>query len=241
VPTKICTKCKIEKDIEEFQNSHAYKSGKTARCKMCKDKDLKTWIKNNKNKHNFTRKTRRDRNKEKNIEKNRLYFREYREKHKEKITERGKLWRKENKEKARVYNAEWRRANPEKVLVLARKSIRKKRSTPQGQLSANLATAIWRSLKGNKKGQPWELLVDYTLDDLKVHLEKQFIGDMSWGNYGKWHIDHKIPLKVFNFETAEHIDFKRCWALSNLQPLWALDNIKKQARIDKPFQPSLLL
>jgi len=50
---------------------------------------------------------------------------------------------------------------------------------------------------------------------------KTFEPWMSWKNYGKdgWEIDHKIPISVFNFTKPEHRDFKRCWALKNLQPL----------------------
>jgi len=63
---------------------------------------------------------------------------------------------------------------------------------------------------------------------------------MTWDNYGKWHIDHVIPTSVFNFEKPEDDDFKRCWSLQNLQPLWALDNIKKGNKLEKPFQPKLI-
>lgn len=63
---------------------------------------------------------------------------------------------------------------------------------------------------------------------------------MSWDNYGKWHIDHKTPKSVFNFTQAEHRDFKRCWALKNLQPMWAEDNHSKGAKLTNHFQPSLL-
>jgi hypothetical protein len=60
-----------------------------------------------------------------------------------------------------------------------------------------------------------------------------------WKNYGEWHVDHKIPQSAFNFETPEDIDFKKCWALKNIQPMWAKENIIKSNRINKPFQPSL--
>ncbi|GAG78004.1 unnamed protein product, partial [marine sediment metagenome] len=56
---------------------------------------------------------------------------------------------------------------------------------------------------------------------------------------GEIHIDHKIPVSVFNFSKAEHMDFKKCWALKNLQPLWAIDNQTKNAKLKRPFQPSL--
>lgn len=48
--------------------------------------------------------------------------------------------------------------------------------------------------------------------------------------YG-WHIDHKLPVASFNFDSPEHLDFKKCWALENLQPLWAKENISKGAKV----------
>jgi hypothetical protein len=62
----------------------------------------------------------------------------------------------------------------------------------------------------------------------------------SWSRAG-WHINHVIPISAFNFSSPEDIDFKKCWALKNLRPLWAKDNFSKNARLDKPFQPSLAL
>jgi len=64
---------------------------------------------------------------------------------------------------------------------------------------------------------------------------------MSWENYGKWHIDHIIPISKFNFITSEHLDFKRCWALKNLQPLEAKQNMSKGKKLNNSFQPSLRL
>jgi len=54
-----------------------------------------------------------------------------------------------------------------------------------------------------------------------------------------WQVDHIIPLAAHNFISSGGIDFKRAWALKNLQPLWAYDNQSKGCSLDKPFQPSL--
>lgn len=82
----------------------------------------------------------------------------------------------------------------------------------------------------------------YTLAQLMRHLEKQFTPEMSWSNYGSyWHVDHKIPIAAFNFSTPRDLDFQRCWALSNLQPLERITNIKKSDKVERPFQPSLLI
>jgi hypothetical protein len=54
---------------------------------------------------------------------------------------------------------------------------------------------------------------------------------MTWENYGKWHIDHKRPIASFNFTSYEDPEFKECWALNNLQPMWAKENMSKGNKI----------
>jgi hypothetical protein len=54
---------------------------------------------------------------------------------------------------------------------------------------------------------------------------------MTWMNYGEWHIDHILPIDSFNFQSYEDYQFKECWSLENLQPLWAIDNIRKGNKI----------
>jgi len=62
-------------------------------------------------------------------------------------------------------------------------------------------------------------------------LESKFKNGMSWKNYGKWHIDHAIPDIRFRYKSPEDEEFKKCWALNNLQPLWAKENIRKGGKI----------
>ena len=101
---------------------------------------------------------------------------------------------------------------------------------------------INQSLRKHKNGHHWEELIGYNLDTLVKHLERQFRSGMTWQNYGdKWHIHHIIPISAFNFTNSKHLDFKRCWALKNLRPLWKLENLSKRHKLDKPFQPMLAL
>lgn len=109
------------------------------------------------------------------------------------------------------------------------------------RISRNLRAAIHSSLRGNKNGARWERIVGYTAEKLIKHLEKNFKPGMNWRNYGLWHIDHKTPISVFNFTSYRHPDFKRCWSLKNLQPLWAAENLSKNNKLTKPFQPLLPL
>ena len=88
-----------------------------------------------------------------------------------------------------------------------------------------------RALKGGKAGRSWQALVPYSLEELVAHLERQFTKGMTWENYGPaWHIDHIRPLSSFSFTTPECPGFQEAWALTNLRPLAARDNIRKQAK-----------
>ena len=139
------------------------------------------------------------------------------------------------RERARLYA----KANPEKM----RAADNKRREDPQYRLGQNISSCIRQSLTtySGKNGAHWEDLVGYTRQDLIKHLENKFKDGMSWENYGDWHLDHVTPKSVFNFTSYKHEDFKRCWALDNLQPLWAFDNISKSNKLEKPFQPSLAI
>ncbi|MDP2218538.1 MAG: NUMOD3 domain-containing DNA-binding protein [Methanolobus sp.] len=119
-------------------------------------------------------------------------------------------------------------------------SRERRKDNPKIRLSDGVSNGIRSSLKGAKAGRHWEELVGYTLKQLMEHLEKLFKPGMTWENQGKyWHIDHVIPVSIFNFEKPEDFDFKLCWRLKNLQPLTKEENLSKGAKITKPFQPSL--
>ena len=89
---------------------------------------------------------------------------------------------------------------------------------------------MYKSIKRNpnySRGH-WQKYVGYTVQELVKHIESKFEDWMSWDNYGKWHIDHIKPKSLFNYTSFFDEDFKKCWALSNLQPLEAIENIKKR-------------
>ena len=78
----------------------------------------------------------------------------------------------------------------------------------------------------NKEGKTIELL-GYSASQLKEHIQKQFVDGMSWENWGKWHLDHIRP--VSSFDKSEKISIIN--SLNNLQPLWAVDNLKKSNKL----------
>lgn len=112
--------------------------------------------------------------------------------------------------------------------IKCRRLYQKEHKMPiiQKRLHINMRRSILSYIK-RKNRKSWIKLLGYTVEDLMNHLEKQFSVDMNWANYGKWHIDHIKPVSAFDFNNYSDVDFHRCWALSNLQPLWAKDNISK--------------
>ena len=65
-------------------------------------------------------------------------------------------------------------------------------------------------------------------EELYTFLEAEFSEGMTWENYGKWHVDHIRPCASFNLEDVE--EQKKCFHWTNLQPLWAVDNIRKGSK-----------
>lgn len=110
-------------------------------------------------------------------------------------------------------------------------TFQKKERTPEEtgmrKLNLRISALMGYLLKGNKNGCKWESLVNYTLDDLKSHLESKFKDGMTWENIGEWHIDHIKPRSLFNFSKPEDAEFLECWGINNLQPLWAIENLQK--------------
>lgn len=94
-----------------------------------------------------------------------------------------------------------------------------------------MGCAIWQCLRESKAGWRWERLVGYTLDGLSAHLERQFSRGMGWHNMSEWHVDHIIPKSMFKYDSPDSEEFKAAWALSNLRPLWASENLKKGNRL----------
>ena len=117
----------------------------------------------------------------------------------------------------------------------SRKCYNKTRySRPIERMRNNIRTSLRQSLRYHnvRKTNKTFALLGYTKNELKDYLESLFADGMSWDNTHLWHIDHIRPISSFNFDSTEHPDFKKCWALDNLQPLWANDNLSKGDKWD---------
>lgn len=175
-------------------------------------------------------------------ERNRIYA----SKNIEKYVENKRKWREANPnmvEKEREYSRERNRllyaTDPEfkkeklqrdKAYVAENREKINKRNhyryhnDPDFRLYDTMRKMVRRVLKTNGSGKS----MGYTGAELRCHIEALWTSGMSWENYGEWHIDHIKSIKSFRDEGIT--DPKIVNALSNLQPLWAAENISKGAK-----------
>ena len=160
--------------------------------------------------------------------------------HSEEIKERVRLWSKNNPEKVRGYKLKWKKNNP---LYWNKYNYNRRKTDLKFNLNERMSCLIRQSLKNNKNGRHWEILVGYDLSNLIKRLDKTMPKNYNWQDFleGKLHIDHIIPMSAFNYSWVKHPDFKRCWALDNLRLLPAKENMMKHNKLYEPFQPALKL
>jgi hypothetical protein len=203
--TKVCSKCGINQPLNNFYKS---KNGYRFYCKKC-DNDL-----------------------------NKISY----QKRKQKVSEYGKIYREENKEKISkrksikyievikpLYNEKKDHINKRRN----KRYIIRIQNDLEFKIEKNCRGRIQNALKRNlidKKNRTTKLL-GCDIEFLKHHLELQFKDGMNWNNYGLkgWHIDHIRPCASFDLTKEEQQ--KECFHYTNLQPLWAEENLKKGSKI----------
>ncbi len=227
--TKYCSGCKLDRSLTDFRKSSKYSQGRHFRCKYCLRLATARWIAGH---PEYGRQFRLAYKKQADLNSRRSYLL-----HKEKVKRRGRLWRKENPERDKVMRSAWKQKNPERVKKFQAKAYLRHRSSIESHLNDSMSASIGLSLQGNKAGRHWEILVGYTLQELKVHLESLFTEGMTWELLfrGEIHIDHVFPLSRLIFDSAEDPTFKYAWSLGNLQPLWKRDNFRKGNQVPWEF------
>lgn len=208
---KICIKCLIDKNINDFYHKRNV-------CKEC------LIIHSQKPEQKIKKKEYDIKRRHKNIEKNKIWHKNYYENNKPMYIERNK---KNNK---RRYHTE-----------------------PNFKINNRLTSSINQSLKSlgsSKNGHSKSEYLIYTIDEFRQHIESQFSHSdnltpdgkiwMIWKNWGKynastwddndpntwvWNLDHIIPKSDLPFDSMADDNFQKCWSLSNLRPLSAKQNI----------------
>lgn len=208
--TKICSKCNIEKpESTEFFEFRSDTKKFRNQCKECKKEYDSIYTNLNSVKRNENRKKYYKNNKIKEQERNKIYY--------------------EN--------------NKEKIIYKINEYVNKKRNTDYSfRLRSIVSSSIYKALKHNKSSKNKKSIItylEYTIEGLIQHIEKQFESWMSWENWGKynpktwndndhttwtWQLDHIIPHSTFHYTSMDDEEFKKCWALKNLRPLSAKQN-----------------
>jgi hypothetical protein len=227
--TKICTKCKTEKPLEEFHVAKRYKDSRAQKCKECRKKQDAERYLNNKDVINEKNNKRQKKNidhsreiKRRHYHKKKEQYKIYREINSEKISQKRKEYRDANKEKIKEQKKQYRLANADKIRekkkaeskkyypirkdkIIAYHNIRnkyRKDTDPVFKLKCSLRTRLSNVFKRMtfRKNQPTEQLLGCDFETAKNHLQNQFTDGMTWDNYGQWHIDHKIPFAIATTE-----------------------------------------
>lgn len=237
---KLCKICQTEKSSDEFHRNKNARDGLMTICKLCNCAKSKRWVRDNSERHARSCKSYRDKNKDACVARAQSWA----ENNRERSREIKAAWKKRNKETTRRHAREGYARN--NAVILERKRIarsinrtydreylrKRRQSNPMQQLRDNVGNALRSALKANKGGRKWEEIVGYNSEVLKLWLESKFQPGMSWDNYGEWHIDHKRPVSWFDFSVKPLEVARECWALENLQPLWAIENHRKGNRYE---------
>jgi len=232
---KICSKCKEEKEVCEFYNNKSKFDGKRPECKVCSNEQSTLYNRKNKEKVNGIKQKYVDNNKEKVkqskkewFDKNTEYKKEHYIKNTNHILEKSKKYYNDNREKIIEYNKKYVKTNKE---IINKKNKIKYDTDVLYKLKLSMRARLNSFLKTRqiKKQNKTFDIIGCIPEYLKEHIENQFVDNMCWENYGLygWHIDHIIPLSSAN--TEEEM-YKLCH-YTNLQPLWAEDNLRKSNKI----------
>ena len=240
---KICTKCKIDKNIKMFHKHPYGKMGVDSVCKKCKSDIRKRFYLLHREQILQNRKTHRLINKDQVLRTERKYYK----KNKEKINLYQKFWCKNNPEKVKLKATTHYKKNREKCREQGRNYYLKnkrrlnqyknkytqtrRKLDIQFKIKCNLRTRLNIAINGSFKYYKLMFLIGCEIDYLLYYLQSQFKEGMSWDNYGRkegikcWEIDHIKPCVKFNLSKPE--EQRECFHYANLQPLWVKENRSK--------------
>lgn len=162
-----------------------------------------------------------------------------------KIDERRDSYYVKNKEKLAAINRIYREENKAKLKALrdenrartAAYAVERRIKDPQFAISSRLRARI-RSALGNKKKKLHTVdLLGCNVSEFMLHIQKQFKPGMNWNNRSLWHIDHILPCSSFDMTNETHV--RQCFHFTNMQPLWASENMAKGSKLPAQHQPSL--
>jgi hypothetical protein len=144
------------------------------------------------------------------------------ERNKVKILAQNKTYKAVNKDAIKQKDIEYRVDNRKEI---SRKQLDRIRNHPPTRIAHNLRSRMYQAVtRGFKTGSAVRDL-GCSIPEFMLHVESQFTDNMSWDNYGQWHLDHIEPLA--GFDLTDRQQFLKAAHYTNYQPLWAKDNLMK--------------
>ena len=239
-----------QRPLSEFNKHSGHKDGLCSYCKLCHKLLSKKYADENKekvakyqkdyriqNEKELKKYKKEYRNKSGNQKKAKEYQIQYQIENKEELNKKQKERYDENKEEILKQQQEFYQKNKEKIKARVKKYSKENRTSINRfrnkklkldinyRILHNLRGRLHSALNGKSKIKRTLELLSCTIDEFKNHLQSQFTKGMSWDNYGLWHIDHIRPCA--SFDLSKKLEQLECFNFKNLQPLWALDNLKK--------------
>jgi prenyltransferase beta subunit len=220
---KICSKCKLKRHNRDFYKHKSCKFKISSICKDCNSKICKKYRKKNRTKLlSLSRK---------NWLKNKKIYNKhrkiYRKKHKDLISQQKRKFYLKNKKKILKNNRIYYQKNKKSIMKKAKKYMRLRRKISlKVRILDSLRSRLYTAIKKYKKSAATTKIVGCSIEFLKAYLQAKFKQGMSWKNYGKWHIDHIRPCA--SFDLSKSSEQRKCFHYTNLQPLWAKDNLRKR-------------
>ena len=155
---------------------------------------------------------------------------QYREENKGEIRKRDNAYKARNRLELNRKQLEYQKINAEKLNEYRRRYTKQRRSQDRMfaiRLNMRARFKFELAKRGEKQSTKTNKYLGCTWEFLRGYLASKFTDEMSWDNYGDWHVDHIIPLA--SARTKDEL-IKLCH-YSNLQPLWAFDNLSKGAKM----------
>lgn len=216
IDNKKCNQCQKIKLAKFFSIRKASKDGLQSCCKDCCKLRSKKFYRDNKE-----------------------YYQKRYTDNQEKILNHNKHWNNQNKEKIDKHKQKFKENNPfyyreylklnkEKINMQTRaRSAYRRKTDPLYKLKNNYRNRLYDFYRGVNRSKKSEEILGLSWVEFKQYLESKFIEGMTWENYGKWHIDHIIPLA--SAKNAKELE--KLFYYTNCQPLWAKENLRKGDKI----------
>lgn len=239
--TKICNICdkELPATSEYFHRKKSGKYGFCAQCKICRNNLKKEYYQENKEEIKKSVKQYQMTNRDKIKEYKEQYYKKNKDEisnkkkthyyeNRERINERNRQYYSENKDKIKEQKTQYRKANLCRITKQKTQYANERRKTDISyRILENCRSRLKNVIRrqGESKSTTSMELIGCTVEQLLEHLENQFTEGMTWDNYGEWHIDHIRPCS--SFDITDEQQQRECFHYTNLQPLWAIDNLIK--------------